>query len=207
MESETWHVEEVIGFTLKPDVASAGVIYFSKTRCGCKAMWQDYFSRIVVPTIRHSNIGNNPLNADGTAMRNFFSTDGEDIIIARAYEEDIQKSFEDELIDYGRVGAGSTGIHNACDRQLTFREVRKAVFKCISHDSDVSNNMLQLNIKKCFANFKEAYKTVQFGSTLQEDYLKGLLILCYCFDKTMTRSMVIRGFTCCGQDCMPTELN
>lgn len=65
-------------------------------------------------------------------MRNSFSTDGEDIIIARAHEDDLQHRFEDVLTEYGRVGAGSTAKHNACDRQLTFREVRRAVFKCIS---------------------------------------------------------------------------
>lgn len=55
---------------------------------------------------------------------------------------------------------------------------------------------LVLQISKQFI-----HTNCEFGSVLQADYLNGLLILCYCFDKTMTRSMIMRGFTCCGQDC------
>ena len=62
-----------------------------KTRFGTKTMWKYYFRRVVFPTITQSNEECNPPNPDGTPMQNFFSTDGDDNIIARVYESDVRQ--------------------------------------------------------------------------------------------------------------------
>ena len=107
--------------------------------------------------------------------------------------------------DYGRVGAGTTGIHKACDRQQTFKSVKSKIKKVLSkQDCEYKNNrQLELTIRQAFANFTAIYSEVELGSTLQECYTTGPLVLVYCVDKVMTRAMVINGFTCCGQDCAP----
>ena len=138
MSPEEWWVEEVPGLSLSNHLGSVGCIYFSKTRCGNKEMWKDYFRRIVVPTIRASNEAYDT-HDENDYSRTFFSTDGEDIIISRAYEDDVRDLLNAENIWYGRVGAGTTGIHNACDRQLTFRETKKETRKALKNNLEMSN--------------------------------------------------------------------
>jgi hypothetical protein len=205
MEPNTWHVEEVPGLSLSSHVGAVGYVYFSKTRCGTREMWMDYFERVVVPTIKKSNEAHKPVNADGTPMRNFFSTDGEDIIIANAYKTTIRELLDESLTDYGRVGAGTTGIHNACDRQLTFREVKRRIKKLISECYKFNNRQLSSAIQKAFDRLHAAFPGAKFGSKLREDYEYGLVALCASFDKVMDRAMVMAGFKCCGQDCEPDE--
>jgi hypothetical protein len=60
-------------------------------------------------------------------LRTFYSTDGEDIILSNIFNESLRSEFHELGIDYGRVGAGTTGIHNASDRQLVFRETKRKV--------------------------------------------------------------------------------
>lgn len=59
-------------------------------------------------------------------MRNYFSTDGEAIILKQAFHTNIQLLFKMALIDYVKGGASTTGIHNALDRTTCFRDVRSA---------------------------------------------------------------------------------
>ena len=76
--------------------------------------------------------------------------------------------------------------------------------KASKQDFEYKNNrQLKLTIRQAFANFTAIYSEVEFGSTLQKCYTTGLLVQVYCFDKVMTRAMVINRFTCCGQDCAP----
>lgn len=170
-------------------------------------MWQDYFRRIVVPTIQASNdfYGVNEEDTASSPSRTFFSTDGEDIIIARAYDDDIRELLKSENIWHGRVGAGTTGIHNACDRQKTFREVKKEVRKVLQNGQKMNNRFLEDNIIAAFKNFMNEFPSVEFLPRLRSDYNFGLLVLVHAFDKVMSREMVISGFSCCGQDCKPDE--
>ena len=91
MELEAWHVESVAGLSTPSHIGARGLIYLSKTRCGTKTMWKNYFRLVVIATITQSNEEYNPRNPNVTPMQNFFSTDGEDIIIARAYASDVRQ--------------------------------------------------------------------------------------------------------------------
>jgi len=204
MSDEEWHVEEVLGLALSNHIGAKGYIYFSRTRCGTKAMWKDYFCRVVIPTIKESNALHKPVNADGSPMRNFFSTDGEDIIISNAYEDEVRGWFDAVLTDYGRVGAGLTGIHNACDRQYTFRGVTRFIRSFLSKGVVVLNRQLESGIRASFDRFMSTYPSVLFGCGLRDNYVQGLLVLCHAFDNVMTRNGVAAGYAHCGQDCLPT---
>ena len=95
-------------------------------------MWNDYFRCVVFPTVTQSNEEYNPRNPNGTPMQNLFTTDGEETIIARDYESDVWQWLDEANTDYGRIGAGTTCIHNACDRQQTFKSVNCIIKKVLS---------------------------------------------------------------------------
>ena len=138
MEPEAWHIESVAGLSTSSHIGARGLVYFSKTRCGTKTMWKDYFRRVVIPTITQSNEEYNPRNPDGTPMRNFLGTDGVDVIIARAYESDVRQWLDQANTAYSRVGAGTTGIRNACDKQQILKNKIKKVL--LKQDCEYKNN-------------------------------------------------------------------
>jgi hypothetical protein len=208
MVPNTWHVESVPGLSLSSHIGAKGIIYFSKTRCGTRDMWKDYFTRIVIPTIQASNAVHQPMAPDGvTPSHNMFSTDGEDIIISQCYGDDMRYLLKQSHIFYARVGAGTTGIAQACDRQVIYREIKKLIRRLLEKGIEIENRQLEHAIRQAFLRFKHTFPTVEFGKGLQDCYVEGLVILVHCFDKTMTRDTTIRGFTCCGQDCNPDENN
>ena len=55
MGDEDWFVGEILGLSISCTIGTAGYIYLSKTRCGTEKMWKDYFTRVVIPTIKKSN--------------------------------------------------------------------------------------------------------------------------------------------------------
>lgn len=133
MPADAWFGVKVVGLSWVADIGGKGMIYFCKTRCGTKEMWADWFQKVAIATILKSNEAHYPdgiLTTDGTTLMNHFSTDGEDIILSNIYtNEDVQTAFIKTNTSYSRVGAGTTGIHNACDRAYTFRETKAVVRK------------------------------------------------------------------------------
>lgn len=50
----------VQGLSWTSEIGSAGVIYFSKTRCGTREMWMDWFRKVCIPTLNKSRQAHNP---------------------------------------------------------------------------------------------------------------------------------------------------
>jgi hypothetical protein len=137
----------------------------------------------------------------GNPCRNFLSSDGEDIILRNAYKDDVITLFRETLIDYGRVGAGTTRIHNASDRQLTFRDAHSMVRKVQRSKIDVSDKVLTGNIKKAFDNLKSRYSTLTIGSGHVDNIIEGCLVLVYVYQKIHNPQQAKRAFMVCGQHC------
>jgi hypothetical protein len=202
MPSDVWFVQEVMGLSWVSRIGAKGVVYFCKTRCGTKAMWSDWFTRVAVPTIAESNIAHakHLHTSDGAPFTNHFSTDGEDIILSNIYTNDaVQRAFANHNITYSRVGVGTTGIHNACDRAYTFRETKSAVRKCRKQNKSVTNELLEETMPTAFSALQEEYPSVQISSLFKKNIIDGLSILMYAYQHTMTPDMVKRGFSVCGQ--------
>lgn len=194
----------VAGLSLSSHIGAAGVLYFSRTRCGTRDMWRDYF----IPTIRASNAVHKPMGPDGvTPSHNMFSTDGEDIIISQCYDDEIRDLLKQIHTLYARVGAGTTGIAQACDRQVIYREIKSLIRRLLGSGEKIENRQLEQALLEAFLRFKLVFPTAVFGKGLQDSYIEGLTILVHCFDRTMTRDTTIKGFSCCGQDCKPDENN
>ena len=111
-----------------------------------------------------------------------------------AYKNDVLKAFDDANVDYGRVGAGSTGIHNACDRMLIFRDTKAAIRIAESKRVDYSNHLLERYLRNAMNNFKSLFPHVSFSPDFINKNIMGLSKLVYVFQKTMTPQKISEGF-------------
>lgn len=116
MSEDSFEVREIIGMCTTANVNGVGYLLFCKSRAGNQSLWIWYYLNIVIPTIKLANEYYFDKNVNNTPTRNFFSTDGEAIILKQAFNSEIQQGFANNLIDYVKGGASTTGIHNAMDR-------------------------------------------------------------------------------------------
>lgn len=201
MGVDDWFAVEVIGMSISVTVGTKGTLYFCHTRCGTVLMWKDYFTRVVIPTIILSNAYHLAKDDEGNPQRNFLSSDGEDIILRNAYDPAIRLQFVEARIDYGRVGAGTTRIHNACDRQFTFRDCHKEVKRVQANSVDVSNSILERNVRTAFQMLREKYPTISIGSGHINNIVEGILVIVYVYQKIHNPIQAMRAFKVSGQHC------
>lgn len=201
MEPDMWHVEEVAKLAISSLPGSKGYIYFCKSRCGVREMWIDYFKRVVIPTILSVNRDNASL--DTADMTTFFSTDGEDIVICSGYDDEVANAFNYHKIDYGRVGAATTGIHNPCDRAALIRDVKKMIISIAKKNIDVGDEALQASVKVSFANLKTKFPDISIGAGFISNIVYGMEVIVYAYQKCMTRVGNQKAFKVCGQHVDP----
>ena len=164
-------------------------------------MWKHVFINCILPCVKKSNDHHNKNDKHGNLFRNFFSTDGEDIIISNAYENDLVELMEQIRIDYGRVGAGSTAIHNACDRWVQFRLSKHYLKKWRLKGKVITNETLRLNLEHAFNEFKSKYSNINYR--LKESIIQGIITLVHVYEETMKPDQIRKAFLCCGQHCQP----
>ena len=117
---------------------TVGRVYVCKTRCGTGAMWHDWFTKYCLPELKASDEYHETKDE-----WKFFSTDGEDVIISNIWKNDLTASFTNQKVHYGRVGAGITGIHNACDRAVVFRDSKKCIAEVRKAGTDFTSEVLR----------------------------------------------------------------
>ncbi len=207
MPPDVFSVQKVMGLSWTAQMGGEGYVYFSRTRCGTKAMWLDWFSEVCIPFLRLSNKTYKRIAVDGTThLPSLLSTDGEDIILSNVYTElALRDSLRDSNITYARVGAGTTSIHNACDRAFTFRETKKRVRIYRRDNKQVLNEMLEINMITAFNALQSEFTEVTISAAFRKDMIDGLTLLMHAYSHTMTRDMVMRGFSVCGQHCPPND--
>ena len=198
-------MEEVKGFTNKPGLGK-GYVYFSKTRCGNSGLWLHWLEHVALPTMKQNNAFYGANDAKGQPLPTFFSTDGEALILRQAFEPRIISALKAENVYYARVGAGSTGIHQACDRAQTFKITKKgpgSVSKILQLNRIPSDEFLEANIRRAFDNFLVRFPSISCTSRIMSRIVQSLIILKSVYQNKVTPNVIKKGFTCCGQHCDP----
>jgi len=201
MEPDDWHVEEVLGLSNTTEVGAKGYIYFSKTRGKPAAMWHDYFTRIVLPSIKASRDYHMERNEEGELHDSELSLDNEAIIIDCIYKEDLMVKFNLHHIHVISLGPGTTGCHQVCDRCPTFASVKKAIAKMNRDNVEIKNDPLERNILKAFNNLEVAkpYLKGKIKNSYKLQITRGLLLLNYVYPKYLSRDAIQSGYRVTGQ--------
>ncbi len=200
MDPEAFHVETLETFTSSNSSRTPGVLYFTKTRAGNAAMWRHYMLNVLIPCIVSSG------NSKRTSDQGFFlSSDSEDIIISQCFNSEVRKAFQDSCINYARIGASLTSIHQAADRQRTFLASKKFVRDIRLTDS-VNRLVQDIDLEfftAAFGRFKEAFPAVSLSDAQIEKLVSGLITIKLSFCEVVTTQMIQKGFECCGQHTNP----
>lgn len=203
MGKDDWLHVDVKGMGTTCGIGSSGHVYFSKTRCGTGPMWKDWLTRVAVPTMEKSSAHFDAKDENGNPEVVFFSTDGEEIILRNGFDPEVKERMEAAAIHWGRVAAGTTRIHNANDRSSEFRDAHREIKTITKNSVDVSNDLLEKNIRGGFAALKTAFPDLSIGAGFIDNIVRGCLTTVHALCKVRTPVVIRRAFTICGQHCPP----
>jgi hypothetical protein len=88
-------------------------------------------------------------------MRNFYSQDGEAEILIPAMTEVVQAAFMEANTDFVKGPPSATGIHQANDRNTSFRDTKAGMASMIRNQIDCSNPTLATNVKRAILDLRE----------------------------------------------------
>jgi hypothetical protein len=128
--------------------------------------------------------------------------DGEAIIVKECFEDDVQSSASQALIDLGKVTKSDTGNHQASDRAPTFRDVKKGLEtvesdpSIVFEDPQLQRVMHQLIVE--FNNTRES-DSKRISSKNAKKIITSCQRVSYVVCNYMNMSKVRKGYDLTGQ--------
>ena len=137
-------------------------------------------------------------------MRSIVTSDGEPIILYQSFTDEVQEAFRGNNIDYIKGGASTTSIHNALDRTVVFRDMKKGIQKVSKQGLPQIHTLLKQRLEEVSHRF-EREQHVSIGSEYKKSIHYGLVLIVHCLQNGYcTPQKLIHGFTCSGQHIHPT---
>lgn len=90
-------------------------------------------------------------------MRNFYSQDGEAEILIPAMTEIVQSGFEEANTDFIKGAPSATGIHQANDRNDSFKDTKAGMASVTRNQVDCSNPTLASHVRAAINELKETF--------------------------------------------------
>lgn len=142
-------------------------------------------------------------------MRNFYSMDGEAIILKEVFDPEVQAAFRDALIDVCKISKSDTGHHQASDRSPVFRDCKTGMDTVTNNPSiDFSCSVIEKSVQKVIEEFNN---TPEFTSTCKivgKNY-KRIILACqkisYVCSNYLCPAKVSAGYLACGQHLPPGD--
>ena len=163
MEEDEFFVQKVsaLSSSYSTDCTQEGWVYISKTKAGNRALWQHYFTQVLLPIIitsRKAHERRNPASEDGSPLpfnlkaRSMLCSDGEAIIMNAVFTPFVLAAFKAAEVDYLKLGPSCTKVQQAWDAGTLFRDA-----KC----------GLQFVVAQQYKLYDERFRVAMFGSKEQ----------------------------------------
>ena len=124
MDPETFIWDEVSELATSTDVNGKAYLCRCRTRNANSAFYRWYGTFIVAPFVMDVRDRTRSKNPDGTPMRVFVTCDGEQEQIKVFQHDDLLDIFSGALIDFGKIAAFCSGIHQSSDVSPLFRAIK-----------------------------------------------------------------------------------
>ena len=127
MDPEAFIWDEVPELTTSTDVNGKAYLCRCRMRNGNSAFYRWYGTFIVAPFVIIVCDRIKSKNPDGTPMRAFVTCDGEQEQIKVFQQQDLLDVFSYALIDFGKIAASCSGIHQSSDVSPLFRAIKTKI--------------------------------------------------------------------------------
>ena len=121
-------------------------------------------------------------------MRNLYSQDGEAEILMPAMDERVQAAFMGSLTDFCKGPPSATAIHQAWDRNKSFRDCKKGMKAVTEAGTDTSNRTLEINMRQAFKDLRRTFPEVNVVSAVEDKMVKAAEVISYIQKSSYTNS-------------------
>jgi hypothetical protein len=92
-----------------------------------------------------------------------------------------------------KVGAGTTGIHQACDRAQTFRITKKgpgSIEYMQNRNKIPTNDFLKGQVKKAFQKFSQSFTAITISANIIERYAEAQIMVSHAYQTKVTKEII-----------------
>jgi hypothetical protein len=200
MDKDGFQFFELRRFTTPTSFQQPACIYFCKTRNGTAAMYQHWFQHVVIPTMVAQRNYWSESKDEGTVQPMFFSMDSEATIMNQATTEGINALFRENSISFAKLSAGTTAIHQACDRSPLFHAIKRRIkqkeFQKFLEKS-TEDTEFDGDITNMFEKLKNS--SIKMTPSDERNIRRVIVILHTVLNQVMTLQCIASGFSVCGQ--------
>ena len=108
-----------------------------------------------------------------------------------------------------KVGAATTGIHQACDHSKVFKITKtgKGSIQDMQNRNEIpSNEFLKGNIHQAFQKFYKNIPAAKYTPKIIERYTNALIMISDVYQRKVNKEAIAEGFICSGQHCEPRSV-
>jgi hypothetical protein len=121
-------------------------------------------------------------------MRNLYSQDGEAEILMPAMDPRVQAAFMDILTDFCKGPPSATAIHQAWDRNKSFRDCKRGMKTVTEAGTDTTNLTLERNMNLAFRDLKIAFPEVKIAAAVEAKMMKAAEVIVFVQKSNYTNS-------------------
>lgn len=121
-------------------------------------------------------------------MRNLYSQDGEAEILMPAMDESVQAAFMDSLTDFCKGPPLATAIHQAWDRNKSFRDCKRGMKTVTEAGTDTSNRTLEVNMRLAFRDLRRTFPEINMASAVEDKMVKAAEVISFVQKSNYTNS-------------------
>lgn len=108
-------------------------------------------------------------------MRNLYSQDGE----AEILDESVEAAFMDSLTDFCKGPQSATAIHQAWDRNKSFRDCKRGMKTVTEAGTDTSNRTLEVNMRLAFRDLPRTFPETNMASGVEDKMVKAAEVISF----------------------------
>ena len=185
MDPEALIWDKVPELSTSTDVNGKAYLCRCRTRNGNSAFYRWYGTFIVAPFVIDVRDRTKSKNPDGTPMRAFVTCDGEQEQIKVFQHGDLLDIFSDALIDFGKIAASCSGIHQSSDVSPLFRAIKTKIHAVETrrYRSPLINTALVTILASC-----------GFSAAMRSKISDGLQKVVSTIRAVMTAEMIVAGY-------------
>lgn len=184
-------------FTTPNSLSSPAVVYFCKLRNGNSALYEDWFRNVAIPAlIDERNHWKKSDNLDNVQPM-FFSMDSEAVVMNQAKSEEVNNLFRDNEISFAKLSAGTTAIHQACDRSSLFHSMKSTIRSKNFGEKATVDPTFEKEMEIMFETLRDNGMTITQRERTDVRYV--IVILKHAIQQVMTPQCIKDGFSVCGQ--------
>ena len=190
MDPEAFIWDEVSELSTSTDVNGKAYLCRCRTRNGNSAFYRWFGIFIVAPFVIDVRDRTKSKNPDGTPMRAFVTCDGEQEQIKVFQHGDLLDTFSDALIDFGKIPASCSGIHQSSDVSPLFKAIKTKIHgvETRRYGSELIKNRLITVLASC-----------GFSAAMKAKVSDGLQKVVSTIRAVMTAEMIVAGYERTGQ--------